>query len=970
MPVANGASVTSTRLVGPGDPHAGEALPSLVPNQSFGPRYRIVKPLGFGGMGGVYQARDDVLGIDVALKVIRPEFLKDQQDAGRFQRRFKRELLLARRVSHPNVVRIHDIGEVGGVLYLTMSFVEGTDLATVLVQEGRLGVERALRILRQLADGLAAVHAAGVIHRDLKPANVMLGADDTPAIMDFGVARLEEIGDEGPDAAGTGGSGRTAFSVTSPGSVVGTMAYMAPEQAAGQSDPRSDVYALGLIAYDLVLGRRRLESPGGPLEDLERRKSASPVPLHEVDPDVPEPFSDVVQRCLAVAPANRPQTAARVASELRGLTDRGQRRPDRRRWWGGAVAAGLLASALTGTWWGTRVTSVALPDPLSVLVADFENQTGEGVFDGTVEQALTIALEDAPFISAYPRAGARGLAAGLALGGELDAEAARLIAAREGVTLVLTGGIVGGPDGYELTVTAADPTSDREAVDAGVHAVAAAASADEVLPAVRRLAADLRVALGEAADAGELDDLAEVYTTASLEAMSAYTRAQRARDAGREAEALAAYQEAVTYDPSFGRAHAGIGALYGNQRDLVRAEQAYQTALQHLDRMSERERYRTLAGYHLVITRDYRAAAEALRTLVELYPVDNGGRSNLALVSLLLRDVDEAVRHGLAALELYRSIPYQQANYAAYLMYAGRFAEAIEESDRVLVRLQESDGGGYVAALARHTVALSHAVLGDYPGARRGLEALEAADPFARSMALLASADLHLYRGESRQASEELQAAVAGEGSSQTAVLQVTLAEALWAAGEPARAVDAAQTAVALTTVESVQYAAGRVLLAAGRPDEARALADGLAAAGLSQTVAFARLLEGEIALADRAPALALQRFREGQAELDVWFAPVLVGQALFELGEYAAARDEWARALARRGEATDVFIEDRATLRYLPPVYYWLARAHEALGERGEAAEAYQRYLELRGQSQPLDALAEDSEQRLRRWR
>src|SRR5689334_16376837 len=166
-------------------PGGGVALGPLVPGMSFGRRYHIKRLLGLGGMGAVYQAWDTELGIDVAIKLIRPDLIGDPAAAAEIQRRFKRELLLARLVSHQNVVRIHDLGEIEGLKYITMSYVDGTDLATLLAREGRIPVKRALRLARRICAGLVAAHAAGVVHRDLKPANVMVGAGDEALITDF-----------------------------------------------------------------------------------------------------------------------------------------------------------------------------------------------------------------------------------------------------------------------------------------------------------------------------------------------------------------------------------------------------------------------------------------------------------------------------------------------------------------------------------------------------------------------------------------------------------------------------------------------------------------------------------------------------------------------------------------------------------------------------------------------------------------
>ena len=213
----------------------------LSPGHDFGSRYHIIRLLGAGGMGAVYQAWDRTLEVAVAIKIVRPQAGADPDATVAAERRFKRELLLARQVTHKNVVRIHDLGEIDGITYITMPYVQGSDLASIIRREGRMPVDRALAIAKQIGAGLVAAHDAGVIHRDLKPANIMIDADDSALIMDFGIAR-----------SAAGGMTMTV------GAGVGTIEYMAPEQARGEAvDQRADIYAFGLIVNDMLLGRRQ-----------------------------------------------------------------------------------------------------------------------------------------------------------------------------------------------------------------------------------------------------------------------------------------------------------------------------------------------------------------------------------------------------------------------------------------------------------------------------------------------------------------------------------------------------------------------------------------------------------------------------------------------------------------------------------------------------------------------------------------
>ena len=291
-------------------------------------------------MGAVYQAWDAELGVAVAMKVIRPDTMRDPLVAADIERRFKRELVLARQVTHKNVVRIYDLGEISGIKYITMSYVDGADLATRLARDGALPVTEVMRIARQVVAGLVEAHKAGVVHRDLKPANIMIDREGDALIMDFGIARSSGGPKNDPDVAKLLPAGARqmpmAADATMAGSIVGTVAYMAPEQANGQEvDQRADIYAFGLILYDMLVGRRRAQHSNSAIEELQARMQAAPPPVKSILPEVPDTLDQVIARCLEPDRDKRypdqPGARRRLRSARRQRdTDSGTAPPDTR----------------------------------------------------------------------------------------------------------------------------------------------------------------------------------------------------------------------------------------------------------------------------------------------------------------------------------------------------------------------------------------------------------------------------------------------------------------------------------------------------------------------------------------------------------------------------------------------------------------------------------------------------------------
>ena len=324
---------------------------TLSPGDILSSRYRILAYIGEGGMGLVYKAHDAALDEVVAIKLLRPQLLEDP----RMRQRFLSEIKLARRVTHKNVCRIHDYGEDGGLGYISMQFVEGVELKTLIQQSPRLSATETCDIAIQLADGLQAIHDAGIIHRDFKPANVVVDRDGDPRLMDFGIAKLWES--------------RTSPDLTMQG-IVGTPQYMSPEQASGEAvDPRTDIYAMGIVLFELFTGTRPFT--GENIASILHKQLHDPPPLDGAAAAIPAAIKPIIQRALEKRREDRFQTADELKEALSAAratlapeTSAPERRDTRRLLWYSIAAASLLIVAIVGALISTsRFSTQREPDP-------------------------------------------------------------------------------------------------------------------------------------------------------------------------------------------------------------------------------------------------------------------------------------------------------------------------------------------------------------------------------------------------------------------------------------------------------------------------------------------------------------------------------------------------------------------------------------------------------------------------------
>ncbi len=939
---------TSAPTTPPPAPPRPPAAGPLALGEAFGARYRILKVLGEGGMGVVYQAWDEELGVAVALKVVRPEVTADPEGAREVERRFKRELLLARQVTHKHVVRIHDLGEIDGVKYITMPFVEGEDLAHLLKREGQLPIGRTLAIARQVASGLAAAHEVGVVHRDLKPENVMIGADGQALIMDFGIAR---------SVSGTG-------TATALGAVMGTLEYMAPEQAQGVAvDHRADIYAFGLMLYDMVAGRRRLAGRDNPMTEMMGRMQQAPPPLRSVEAAVPEGLDAVVSRCLQPDPAARYQATAELVAALgaldadghavrapRAVGARGSRTPIL------ALGGALAVVAAVAVWLAVRPSGPApppaQPSPVSILIANFKNETHDPVFDGLIEQALTVGVEGASFVTAFPRSDAIKLAEQLTPDKTLDENAARLVSIREGIDVTVGGSIARSGDRYKLAIQAVDPSNGKSILTWDTEA----AGKDQVLSSVGKGAAKLRSALGDTT-VGTRALNAETFTAGSLEAAHEYVQAQELQWQGQFDQAIQHYQKAVALDPDMGRAYAGLAAMYANLGRTQEAEDEYKIAMSKLDRMTEREKYRTRGGYYL-LTRNWDRAIDELSALVKQYPADSAGLANLAVAYLYKRDTKRALAEGERASQIYPKNVIRRDNVALFAMYAGDFAKAEREAAEVL-KLNPEFAKAFVAT------ALSQLAQGNPDQAVATYRKLgELAT--GKTLAAYGLADVAMYQGRLADAASTIEAALKAPGLSPTATarLTVVLAAVRLGQGRTADAIREADAALAAAPRSSVRFLAGRVYLAAGREARAREMSAALDAQLGAEPRIFGKLIEGEIALEAGRARDALAAFQAAQGLADTWLGRVDMARAYLAAGAFTEASSELDRAAERQGEATAVFLDDIPSYHLYAAVLYYRARVQEGLKSPG-AAKAYEAFLAIKANGDEQGLVA-DARRRL----
>jgi serine/threonine protein kinase len=621
--------------------------------------YRIIEKLGGGGMGVVYKAEDARLHRFVALKFLPQEVSRNPQALARFER----EAQAASALNHTNICTVYDIGEENGNAFIAMEFLDGRTLKHRI--DGKpLPVDQTIDLGIQIAEALDAAHGKGIIHRDIKPANIFVTDRGRAKVLDFGLAKLASD-DANSSSASSLPTVTSEELLTSPGTAMGTIAYMSPEQARGEVlDVRSDLFSFGAVLYEMATGRVAFAgNTAAVIHDAILNRS--PAQLDQENPQAPPELARIISKALEKDRKLRYQHASEIGADLQRLkrdTDSGRENilihtpasasVKRKRGPWAIVSAGAVAVALAGGMLFIHNRKAhALSETDTVVLADFANATGDPVFDDALKQALAIQLAQSPFLYVLSEqsVNAQLRYMGRPPNERVTQEVAQEICQRTGSKAVLSGSIASLGSQYVIGLNAVNCLSGEPLAREQVQAE----RKEDVLKALGSASTGFRAKLGESLSSIQRFDVPLIdATTSPLDALKAFSLAQKISHQEGDPEAIPFYKRAIELDPRFAIAYENLAVGYTNSGQTSLAAENAKKAYDLRDRVSERERYNIEAFYYVAVTGELEKAAETFELHAQAYPRDFAPRSNLGNTYMLLGQWEKALPATQEAMRL------------------------------------------------------------------------------------------------------------------------------------------------------------------------------------------------------------------------------------------------------------------------------------------------------------------------------